>query len=112
MAALAKTYGTRHRRLALGRGASRDADVADCSAPFRCWGRCSISASRRAAAVETVNRAGFARTDGVHFSDIHGPGYRGVFDLANLDDSRFIIATGESGNPLSPHYGDMAQALA
>ena len=59
--------------------------------------------------VETVNRAGFARTDGVHFPDIHGPGYRGVFDLSNLDDSRFILATGESGNPFSPHYGDMAE---
>ncbi len=59
--------------------------------------------------VETVNRAGFARTDGVHFPDVHGPGYREVFDLANLDDSRFIIATGESGNPFSPHYGDMVR---
>jgi penicillin amidase len=58
---------------------------------------------------ETVNRAGFARNDGVHFPDIHGPGYRGVFDLSNLDDSRFILATGESGDPLSPHYGDMAE---
>jgi penicillin amidase len=62
-----------------------------------------------AGGVETVNRAGFAHTDGVHFPDIHGPGYRGVFDLANLDNSRFILATGESGNPFSPHYGDMAQ---
>ncbi|HEX4506475.1 MAG TPA: penicillin acylase family protein [Alphaproteobacteria bacterium] len=59
--------------------------------------------------VETVNRAGFARNDGVHFPDIHGPGYRGVFDLSNLDNSRFILATGESGNPFSPHYGDMAE---
>ena len=59
--------------------------------------------------VETVNRAGFARNDGVHFPDIHGPGYRGVFDLSNLDDSRFILATGESGNPFSPHYGDMRE---
>jgi penicillin amidase len=59
--------------------------------------------------VETVNRAGFGRTDGVHFPDVHGPGYREVFDLANLDDSRFIIATGESGNPFSPHYGDMVR---
>jgi penicillin amidase len=32
-----------------------------------------------------------------------------VFDLANLDSSRFIIATGESGDPLSPHYGDLAE---
>ena len=58
--------------------------------------------------VETVNRAGFGHTDGVHFPDMHGPGYRGVFDLSNLDDSRLIIATGESGNPLSPHYNDLS----
>lgn len=59
--------------------------------------------------VETVNRAGFGRGDGVHFPDIHGPGYREVFDLSDLDASRFIIATGQSGNPLSPHYGDLAE---
>jgi penicillin amidase len=59
--------------------------------------------------VETVNRAGFAHNDGVHFPDIHGPGYRGVFDLSNLDNSRFILATGESGDPFSPHYGDMSE---
>jgi len=58
---------------------------------------------------ETVNRGGIYRTDGVLFADEHGPGYRGVFDLANLDSSRFIIATGESGSPFSPHYGDMAR---
>ena len=57
---------------------------------------------------ETVNRAGIGRNDGVHFPDVHGPGYRGVFDLSDLDRSRFIIATGQSGDPLSPHYDDLA----
>jgi penicillin amidase len=58
---------------------------------------------------ETVNRGGFGRTDGVHFPDVHGPGYRGVFDLADLDASRFIIATGQSGDPLSPHFSDLSE---
>jgi penicillin amidase len=58
---------------------------------------------------ETVNRGGYGRSDGVSFPDIHGPGFRGVYDLANLDQSRFVIASGESGNPLSPHYGDFAE---
>jgi penicillin amidase len=58
---------------------------------------------------ETIDRAGYGHTDGTNFSDIHGPGYRGVFDLANLDASRFIIATGESGSPLSIHYSDMVE---
>jgi penicillin amidase len=46
--------------------------------------------------------------DGV-FEDVHGPGFRAVYDLADLDNSRFMIATGQSGNPLSPHYGDLAE---
>jgi penicillin amidase len=37
----------------------------------------------------------------------HGPGYRGVYDLADLDRSLFITAPGESGNPLSPHAYDL-----
>jgi len=39
----------------------------------------------------------------------HGAGFRAVYDLADLARSRFIIATGQSGNPLSPHYRDMLQ---
>ncbi len=38
---------------------------------------------------------------------MHGPSYRGVYDLADLDRSRFIAAPGQSGNPLSPHFRDM-----
>jgi len=57
----------------------------------------------------TVNRGGvsFASASGDLFEDVHGPGYRAVYDLANLDNSRFMIATGQSGNPLSPNYGDL-----
>ncbi len=58
---------------------------------------------------ETVDRAGFIHTDEVHFPAVHGPGYRGIFDLSNLDASRFIIATGQSGSPLSAHFGDLAE---
>ncbi len=59
---------------------------------------------------DTLNRAG-ARAAGppeALFADIHGPGYRAVYDLADLDRSRFMIATGQSGNPFSPHYGNLA----
>jgi penicillin amidase len=57
----------------------------------------------------TINRAGvrFNGPEAGLFQDIHGPGYRAVYDLANLDNSRFMIATGQSGNPLSPHYGSL-----
>jgi penicillin amidase len=35
-----------------------------------------------------------------------GAGYRGIYDLADPSQSRFIIATGQSGHPLSHHYAD------
>ncbi len=59
----------------------------------------------------TLNKAG-VRVSGppeTLFADIHGPGYRAVYDLADLDRSRFMIATGQSGNPFSPHYGNLAR---
>ncbi len=58
----------------------------------------------------TVNRA-TPRIDfeSVVYPDVHGAGLRVVFDLADLDRSRFIIAGGQSGNPLSAHYGDQIQ---
>ncbi|MFM9844382.1 MAG: penicillin acylase family protein [Dongiaceae bacterium] len=41
------------------------------------------------------------------YPHIHGASMRAIFDLANLDDSRFMLAGGQSGNPLSPHYRDL-----
>ncbi len=58
----------------------------------------------------TVNRAGTrTRDEDAPFADRHAAGFRGIYDLADLDRSRFIIATGQSGNPLSPHYDDLAE---
>jgi len=55
----------------------------------------------------TVMRAGIRLSGSAPYENIHGAGYRGVYDLADLDRSRFIIATGQSGHPLSPHYRDL-----
>src|SRR5690606_1316981 len=58
---------------------------------------------------DTVNRAA-ARLGGspdTLFEDVHGAGFRAVYDLQTLDRSRFMIATGQSGNPLSPFYGNL-----
>ncbi len=58
----------------------------------------------------TVNRGGprlGGPPDG-RYENRHGPGFRAVYDLADLDNSRFMIATGQSGNPLSAHYGSLA----
>ena len=41
------------------------------------------------------------------FDNVHGAGYRAVYDLEDLRRSRFIIATGQSGNPASGHYRDL-----
>lgn len=43
------------------------------------------------------------------FLNVHGAGYRGVYDFADPDSSVFIIATGQSGHFLSRHYDDLAQ---
>ena len=59
----------------------------------------------------TVNRAGFRIADpAAPFADIHGPGYRAVYDLGDLSRSRFMVATGQSGNPFSEHYDDLLSA--
>ena len=41
------------------------------------------------------------------FLNVEGAGYRGVYDFADPDSSVFIIATGQSGHPLSHHYDDL-----
>ncbi len=41
------------------------------------------------------------------FLNVHGAGYRGVYDLGDPDSSVFILSTGQSGHPLSRHYDDL-----
>jgi len=41
--------------------------------------------------------------------NVHGGGYRGVYDFADPDSSVFIIATGQSGHPMSRHYDDLSE---
>ena len=41
------------------------------------------------------------------FLNVHGAGYRGVYDFADPDSSVFVISTGQSGHPLSRYYDDM-----
>jgi penicillin amidase len=43
------------------------------------------------------------------FLNVAGAGYRGVYDFADPDSSVFIIATGQSGHPLSRHYDDLGE---
>ena len=41
------------------------------------------------------------------FASTHAATYRAIYHLADLDESRFVTATGQSGNPLSRHYDDL-----
>ncbi|MBS4009515.1 MAG: penicillin acylase family protein [Roseovarius sp.] len=43
------------------------------------------------------------------FHNVHGAGYRGVYDFADPDSSVFIIATGQSGHFLSRYYDNLSQ---
>ncbi len=55
-----------------------------------------------------VNRGGsIARGGGALFADVHGPGLRMVVDMSQPESMRVSVAGGQSGHPLSPHYGDL-----
>ncbi|MDQ1898907.1 penicillin acylase family protein [Paracoccus sp. WLY502] len=56
----------------------------------------------------TVSHTEMLGTGTARFEARTGPGYRGVYDLADPDSSVFIISTGQSGHPLSRHYDDLA----
>lgn len=43
------------------------------------------------------------------FLNVHGAGYRGVYDFADPDSSVFITSTGQSGHPLSRFYDDLGE---
>jgi penicillin amidase len=61
----------------------------------------------------TVNRGAGRIVDAAYpFAHVHGATYRAIYDLADLDASRFIVAPGQSGHPLSRHWGDLAQPWA
>jgi penicillin G amidase len=61
----------------------------------------------------TINRGASRTADPLQpFAHVHGAALRAVYDLADLDASQFIVAPGQSGNPLSRHWGDLAQRWA
>lgn len=55
----------------------------------------------------TLKRGGFSGS-GARFPNGHGASYRAVYDLGNLDDSRYAYAPGASGNPYSRWFSDQA----
>ncbi len=57
----------------------------------------------------TLLRGRTAGTGPEPFLNIHGAGYRGVYDFADPDSSVFISSTGQSGHPLSRFYDDLGE---
>lgn len=56
----------------------------------------------------TLNRGQTSGSGANPFANVAGAGYRGVYDFADPDSSVFVIATGQSGHPLSRHYDDLS----
>ena len=57
----------------------------------------------------TLQRGRTSGKDPSPFDNVHGAGYRGVYDFADPDSSVFVTSTGQSGHFLSRHYDDMAE---
>ncbi len=56
----------------------------------------------------TLDRGGgFETPPDNPFARTHGPGFRGLYDLADPEKSRFMITTGQSGHIFSRHYRDL-----
>jgi len=61
--------------------------------------------------MDTINVSGYRydEASGRYFGEA-GPAFRAIYDLAEPDNSVFILGTGQSGSPFSPHYRDMVTA--
>ncbi len=58
----------------------------------------------------TVNRGTPRPTGESPFSHVHGAGLRAIFDLSDLENSRLMIATGQSGHVRSPFFANTTPA--
>ncbi len=58
---------------------------------------------------DTVMRAAMRWSGQAPYRTVHISTLRAIYDLGDLDASQFLIATGQSGHPLSPHFLDLAQ---
>ncbi|EIC30053.1 penicillin acylase family protein [Methylomicrobium album] len=66
-----------------------------------------------AGGMDTVNVSGYRYDEQTgRYLGESGPAFRAIYDLAEPDNSVFILGTGQSGRPWSPHYRDMTSAWA
>ena len=59
--------------------------------------------------VEAVNNLGFTIDGDSEYNVTFGPSTRRIVDFSDLNNSRSILPTGNSGNPFSEHYDDQAE---
>lgn len=59
----------------------------------------------------TVNR-GQTGSGARPFANVHAAGYRAIFDFDDMNNSVYIISTGQSGNPASDYYDTFATLWA
>jgi len=59
---------------------------------------------------ETVQRQGLRGGGAEPYQALHGAGLRFVADLGAAETSFAIIGTGQSGHPMSAHWGDLLEA--
>jgi len=61
----------------------------------------------------TVNVANYKKPRmGYEFPSVHAASLRHIFDLSDLNKSKFIYQAGQSGNPLSKYYDNFAKDWA
>ena len=58
---------------------------------------------------EVINNQMFDYTDDGKYAVTGGPSTRRIIDFSDIENSWSILPTGQSGNPLSPHYRDQAE---
>lgn len=58
---------------------------------------------------EVINNTGFSNSPSGMYKAKMGPSRRAVIDFADLEHAQTILPTGQSGNPMSPHYSDQAE---
>jgi penicillin amidase len=71
--------------------------------------RVNVGPLARGGGAYTVNVSSYHPNS---FWQAHGPSFRMVLDVGNWDNSRAINTPGQSGNPDSPHYRDLATSWA
>ncbi len=58
---------------------------------------------------EVINNMSFTINGSGKYEVVSGPAVRRIIDFADIEHSINVLPTGNSGNPLSPHYSDQAQ---